>query len=268
VGDTKIEWATKTWNPIRGCTRISAGCTSCYAEAFAARFSDPGQPYHEIARRGPNGPRWTGKLMVVSKVMDDPARWRKPQRVFVNSMSDLFHERLPPEAIARIFRAMINVPRHVFMVLTKRAQRMCEWVEAFEQERGEPLPAHIQLGVSAEDQPNADERLAWLAKTRATIRFVSAEPLLGPIDFSPWLEWLSWVIFGGESGYGCRPYDVDWARRGIAQLHAAGRPAFHKQLGGAPFDSTGAWESRDVLPLHGPDISEWDPDFAVREFPA
>ena len=291
--ETSIQWTAtvnedgsvtpgSTWNPTKGCSRVSEGCRGCYAEGIAARFSGlhpkTGKPlaYHGLARMSDNGPRWTGKLAMAPAHLDDPIRWKRPRRIFVNSMSDLFHERLTDEQIASVFRVMLNAPRHTYMILTKRAKRMHDWVRWFEQERGEPLPPFIWLGVSAEDQENANERIPWLLATPTRIRFVSAEPLIGPIDFGEvhptyrgGLEAprLDWVIVGGESGRDCRPFDVEWARSIIRQCRAAGAAAFCKQLGGKPFDSTGAWESRDVLPSHGPPIEEWGPDFSVREFP-
>jgi protein gp37 len=237
-----------------------------------------------------NGPRWTGKLVMVPEHLDDPTRWKRPRRIFVNSMSDLFHEKLSDEQIATVFRVMLNAPRHTYQVLTKRAKRMHDWVRWFEQERGEALPRFIWLGVSAEDQENANARVPLLLATNAHVRFVSAEPLIGAIDFAnvhppgfPYDKYdalrgiyrggvevarLDWVIVGGESGREARPFDVEWARSIVRQCRAADAAPFVKQLGGKPFDSTGAWESRDVLPSHGPPIEEWDPTFSAREFPA
>lgn len=307
--DTSIQWTNATWNPVRGCTRVSNGCRRCYAEGVAARFSGlhpgTGKPlaYHGLARQTDNGPRWTGKVVMVPEHLEDPAHWKKPKRIFVNSMSDMFHEKLTNEEIASVFRVMLNVPRHTYQVLTKRAKRMYEWTRWFASERGEQLPAHIHLGVSAEDQENADARLPYLVKTKARVKFVSVEPQVGPVDLSKWMgpqggmlghcvdingDWwhdpgtcpgavnncagccasgISWVIVGGESGHGARPFDVEWARSIVRQCRAGYAAPFVKQLGGAPFDSTGAWDARDVLPLHGPDISEWGEDFAIREFP-
>src|ERR1017187_3120358 len=128
MGKTTIEWTDKTWNPTRGCSRVSEGCTRCYAETLAARFSDTGAPFHLFAKRTPSGPRWTGKVELIESILDLPLHWRKPTRVFVNSMSDLFHEALPDEAIDRVFAVMALCPQHTFQVLTKRAERMSQWV--------------------------------------------------------------------------------------------------------------------------------------------
>jgi len=301
---TKIQWTAtvnadgsvtpgSTWNPVRGCSRVSEGCRNCYAESVAARFSgkDPeGKPlpYYGLARQGDHGPRWTGKVVMVPEHLDDPIRWKRPRRIFVNSMSDLFQDKLTDDEIARVFRVMLAAPRHTYQVLTKRAERMRRWVNWFAAERGEHLPPNIWLGVSAEDQKNADERIPELLDTRASVRFVSAEPLLGPINFHPWLcryrnpskpeqrlanicsprdHGIDWIIVGGESGRNARPFDVEWAREIVRQCHDAGAAPFVKQLGAKSFDSTGAWQARSFQ-LHGPEIEEWAPDFAVREFPS
>lgn len=283
--DGGISWTDETWNPVRGCSRISVGCTSCYAEAVAARFSGlhpkTGKPlaYHGLARQSDHGPRWTGKLVMVPEHLHDPTKWKRPRKIFVNSMSDLFHERLTNEQIASVFYEMLNAGHHTYQALTKRAERMFDFVTWLERERGAALPANIWLGVSAEDQKNADERIPWLLKTNARVRFVSAEPLIGPIDLGAWLvddlhrmgrsprREIDMVIIGGESGRECRPFDVEWARQIVRQCRAAGAAPFVKQLGGKPFDSTGAWECRDVLPSHGPPIEEWGDDFKDRDFP-
>lgn len=304
MGDkTEIQWTDATWNPVRGCSRVSEGCRNCYAEGVAARFSGPGLAYQGLARQSDNGPRWTGKLVMVPEHLDDPIRWKRPRRIFVNSMSDLFHEKLSNEQIASVFRTMLAAPRHTFQVLTKRAERMHEFVRWFYGTSGlSGIPGHIWLGVSAEDQKNAEARVPWLRRTPAAVRFVSAEPLLGPIDFSPWMMsavdrarrqgdayWaftrqakapppsvadpeaytpgIDWVIIGGESGREARPYDIDWARRIIAACDAAGVHAFHKQFGAKPFDSTGRWKALNFHPMHGPDIAEWPAELQVREYP-
>lgn len=201
---SKIEWTEATWNPIRGCTRVSEGCRNCYAEAVAARFSRPGRPYHGLAVWTQHGePHWTGKVELVESALDLPLRWRQPRRIFVNSMSDLFHESVPDEWIDRIFGVMAAADKHIFQVLTKRPERMRAWFAAGRiQEvtnwkatsglyRAQasvcypdwPLP-HVWLGVSVEDQPTADQRIPLLLQTPAAVRFVSYEPALGPVDFT------------------------------------------------------------------------------------
>ncbi|MES2339248.1 MAG: phage Gp37/Gp68 family protein [Pseudomonadota bacterium] len=281
--DTKIQWTDATWNPVRGCSRVSEGCRNCYAEGVAARFSgkdSSGKPlaYYGLARQGDNGPRWTGKLEMVAEHLHDPIRWKKARRIFVNSMSDLFHEKLTDDEVASVFMVMLNAPRHTYQILTKRAERMQRFVEGFCAARGwDRLPPFIWLGISAEDQANFDERAPWLLQTRAAIRFVSAEPLLGPIDGIAFKRWrfadgrpdacIDWVIVGGESGRGARPFDVQWARAIVADCRVGGAAAFVKQLGAQPYDSTKRWAPRSTFPTHGPEIDEWDVNFAVREFP-
>ena len=218
-GKSSIEWTECTWNPVRGCTRNSEGCRNCYAEAIAARFSGPGLPYDGLAEMRDGKPRWTGKLEFSEAALLEPLRRRKPTVYFVNSMSDLFHEKMPDAWIDRVFAAMALCPQHTFQVLTKRANRMraylsdrkCEdrigdavmsvapvgrdirsatlsWTPRVGHDfNGRwPLP-NVWLGTSCEDQPTADARVPDLRDTPAAIRFVSAEPLLGPIDFRRWL---------------------------------------------------------------------------------
>lgn len=335
---TSIEWTDTTWNPVRGCSRVSEGCRNCYAERQAARFSGPGEPFHGFARmrrggddldariddlangkgRQPTGPRWTGKVELVPDKLSEPLRWRKPRRVFVNSMSDLFHESLPDEAIDRVFAIMLAARWHTFQVLTKRPERMRDWISrpmsvdryvamieavgtyaplilmedtTMTIEGGAKLLSNVWLGVSVEDQATADERIPVLLDTPAALRFVSAEPLLGPIDFrrirntSPPAPGcpsgrpsagVNWIIVGGESGPGARPCDVSWVRSIVEQCKGAGVACFVKQLGsrpylrrppsGAPDDDGDVYELR-LKNRKGGDPSEWPADLCVREFP-
>ncbi|ETX26592.1 DUF5131 family protein [Roseivivax isoporae] len=276
-GISKIEWTERTWNPIAGCSVVSPGCTNCYAMRMAHRLAaNPSTPHYagttEMSR---GGPVWTGKIGVAREiVLMEPLRRRKPTTYFVNSMSDLFHEAVPDEVIDRVFAVMALSPQHKFQVLTKRAERMREYLtsglgpifrifDATEKLGGSPeeleipLP-NVWLGVSAEDQRRADERVPHLLATPAAVRFVSAEPLLGPVDLHQWLhpsgaagqcvsidgDWchepgtcsccrrgLDWVIAGGESGPGARPMHPDWARSLRDQCTAAGVPFFFKQWG-------------------------------------
>lgn len=243
MGDrTGIAWCDATWNPTRGCSRVSEGCRNCYAERQAVRHSGPGGSYEGLARSTPEGPRWTGEVRLVPKMLDQPLRWRKSRRIFVNSMSDLFHEKLTNEEIAAVFGVMAACPRHTFIVLTKRAKRMREWfqwvvdhdracppmtnVNSYllsmehqilgddgphhckegwlgDPEGTWPLP-HVVLGVSAEDQTTYHERIGELLRTPAACRMVSYEPALGPLDF----RW------GGQSLPEYLPYQplpkLDW----------------------------------------------------------
>lgn len=215
MGDkTGIEWTDATWNPIRGCSRVSAGCDNCYAMRQAHRMNHPGGAYEGLTRVGKRGVDWTGEVRLVREQLDAPLRWTRPRRVFVNSMSDLFHPSLDFQAIAAVFGVMAASPRHTFQVLTKRpsiANKFFAWLAAQDSSpdcaaqraayhalpdenefqlhpvKGTlksypwPLP-NVWLGVSVEDQPSADERIPLLLETPAAVRFISAEPLLERID--------------------------------------------------------------------------------------
>jgi protein gp37 len=385
--DTGIEWTDATWNPLRGCSRVSEGCRNCYAERVAARFCKPGEAYHGVAkvtaprddldRVGGRRNGWTGEVKLIEEHLTDPLRWRRPRRIFVNSMSDLFHEKVSDEWIDRIFAVMALARQHTFQVLTKRPERMRAYLSSRRVEERTarasallvpneqlsakrvspdlqqeamagwakwPLP-NVWLGVSVEDQATADKRIPLLLQTPAAVRFVSYEPALGPVDFDQprcqfhdrdevgvdeatgeefcndcacdgsggelshgwWLDPLNdgiaWVIVGGESGPGARPFDVAWARATVAQCRAAGVACFVKQFGAVPVDAGGSHRrlsrvSRSLrgtvdgvlcddgaaacadsaatrvwgrLPLHdrkGGDMAEWPEDLRVREFPA
>ena len=208
---TGIEWTDATWNPVTGCTEVSPGCDHCYAKTFAERWR--GTPGHYF-ESGFDIEVRPDKLLL-------PLRWRKPRRIFVNSMSDLFHVAVPDDYIADVFGVMARAGRHTFQVLTKRHGRMksllqlpnfTDAVRAISGVDAWPLP-NVWLGVSAEDQKWADIRIPALLDTPAAIRFVSAEPLLGPIWVKPhMLQMLDWVIVGGESGRGARPMEASWVR--------------------------------------------------------
>lgn len=198
---SKIEWTDATWNPLRGCTRVSEGCRNCYAERMAARYSGPGLAFEGVAEMTEHGPRWTGAVKCLPEKLDEPMKWRKPRRVFVNSMSDLFHPAVPEEFIWQVFAVMAACKQHTFQILTKRPERMAavlghpEAPHRFEAacdalagdkgwcyvESDYPLP-NVQLGVSVENQKAADERIPLLVETPAAVRFLSAEPLLGHIN--------------------------------------------------------------------------------------
>jgi len=195
MGDRSgIQWTDATWNPIRGCSRVSAGCMNCYAERQAIRQIQTG--YAGLIKRTSHGPAWTGEVRLVPELLDQPLRWARPRRIFVNSMSDLFHERLEHHEIEKLFGVMGARPQHTFQVLTKRPQRMldlltdaafCEmaWHEAEQHTHAEmqwPFP-NVWLGVSIENQETADARIPLLLQTPAAVRFVSYEPALGPITF-------------------------------------------------------------------------------------
>ncbi len=303
AGDSNISWTNKTWNPIAGCSIVSPGCTNCYAMQMAHRINrmkpDPASHYFGTTKVVNGNPVWTG---VVNPAPDHillaPLKWKKPARIFVNSMSDLFHEAVPDELIDKVFAVMALCPQHSFQVLTKRSRRMREYLscelflkvqnfidnweseDSFPfQKQGAPwlkgrfdfgtsapdrswLP-NVHLGVSCEDQQRADERIPDLLATPAAVRFVSAEPLLGPIDFTALVRrqdlrmvdalqgcwawktdeqdaWehggacskLDQIIVGGESGPGHRPMQMEWAESIMRQCADAGTAFFFKQTSG------------------------------------
>lgn len=312
TAETKIQWTDRTWNPVRGCARVSSGCQRCYAERVAHRFSGKGQPYEGLTVLGKQGPRWSGEARFIPSVLNEPLSWKKPQRVFVNSMSDLAHSDVTNEQIAAIFGVMAACPQHTFQVLTKRPERLVEWfrlvggrpgfsnplqtccMAALDYEREThpesdsgplhtkrcadpegpwPLP-NVHVGVSVENQAAANERLPLLLQLPAAVRFVSAEPLLGHVDLSPWLQTgaLHWVIAGGESGPGARPCNVEWITSIVDQCKAADVACFVKQLGAKPREADSLYNGneRRVLSLKdrkGGDMNEWPEALRVRQMP-
>ncbi len=209
---SNIEWTESTWNPVTGCTKVSPGCTHCYAERLSKRLQAMGQPNY---RRG-------FQVSLHEHALELPLRWKKPQMVFVNSMSDLFHVEVPESFIRSVFEVMSRVPRHTFQVLTKRAERMAdldlEW------------SSNVWAGVSVENT-NYLYRLDSLRRVPAVVRFISVEPLLGPLGNVD-LSGIHWVIAGGESGPGARPMDPSWVTDLRDRCVAAGVPFFFKQWGG------------------------------------
>ena len=232
---THIEWTDETWNPVVGCTKVSQGCKRCYAKTLhdkRHRAVLAGKKLHPQYLQ----PFETVQLM--PERLDAPLHWRKPRRVFVNSVSDLFHEDVPDEFIGDVFRIMAEAERHTFQILTKRPGRMLAWFNEYLPEAcsGEPpapiwpLP-NVWLGVSIENQKAADERIPLLLETPAAVRFLSCEPLLGPIELPDDCTGLDWVIVGGESGRDARQCDVIWIEDIIAQCDFGGVACFVKQLG-------------------------------------
>jgi protein gp37 len=224
--NSKIEWTDATWNPIRGCTKISPGCVHCYAETFAERFRGvPGHPYEQGF-----------DLRIVREKWAEPFAWGKSRMVFVNSMSDLFHKDVEDEVILNIARVMVAADWHTYQVLTKRADRLRAMLEGplrFAAER-----PHIWWGVSVEDRRHGLPRAVQLRNAPAGLRMLSVEPLLedlGPFD----LGGIGWVIAGGESGPGARPLDPDWIRAIRDRCRDAGVPFFFKQWGGTRKGKTG-----------------------------
>jgi protein gp37 len=252
---TKIEWADATWNCITGCTKVSPGCDHCYAETFAERWR--GIPGHHF-EQGFDIRLWPERLNI-------PRQWKRPRRIFVNSMSDCFHEAVPDSFLDSMFAVMADCPQHVFQVLTKRHGRMRSYLA---RTWPEPLP-NVWLGVSAEDQKRADLRIPALLETPAAVRFVSAEPLLGPVDLRPWLpvpqgafceahwSWLcgndvnggecrrtrlSWIVAGGESGPKARPMRPEWARSLRDQCQATRTSFLFKQWGSHRWVAGNRWD--------------------------
>jgi len=209
-----IEWTESTWNPLTGCTKISPGCTHCYAERMARRLQAMGQPNYA------NGFR----LTLHEHMLEQPLGWKKPQMVFVNSMSDLFHGDVPPEFILKVFDAMRRASWHTFQVLTKRSERLVELDPLLE------WPPNVWMGVSVENQDYAF-RIEHLRQTRACIKFLSLEPLLGPLPTLD-LHGIDWVIVGGESGPGARPMAEEWVLTIRDQCLTSGVSFFFKQWGG------------------------------------
>lgn len=211
---SEIEWTDATWNPVTGCTQVSPGCKHCYAERLAKRLQAMGSHRY---RNGFN-------LTTHPEALSLPLTWRRPRRIFVNSMSDMFHERLDPRFIRQVFDIMREADWHVFQVLTKRAKHLAELAPDL------PWPGNVWQGVSVENAQYS-WRARALAEVPAAVRFLSVEPLLGPIADLP-LDGIHWVIVGGESGPGFRPVDPAWVREIRDQCIAASVPFFFKQWGG------------------------------------
>lgn len=287
---SKIEWTDTTWNPCVGCTKVSPGCAHCYAETMAKRLramaeadiaagKDPGRKRHYLKVVDDRG-RWNGHVEPVPEALADPLGWKKPRRVFVNSMSDLFHEDVPDDFIDRVFAVMALAPRHTFQVLTRRPERMASYLkttglhnrieltaDALRPGKGHPsfggkhllpdLPLpNVWLGVSVERQQEADERIPHLLRCPAAVRFLSCEPLLGALDLRHGESHprVDWVITGCESGPKRRAYCVEWDRAIQRQCESAGVAFFRKQtiIGGRVSH----------------DMGEWPADLRVRQMPA
>ena len=212
--NSTIEWTESTWNPVTGCTKISPGCAHCYAERIAMRLKAMGRPNYV------NG----FQITLHENSLDIPLRWKKPQIVFVNSMSDLFHEDVPPSFIKRVFAIMQKASWHKFQILTKRAERLAKIAPKL------PWPENIWMGVSVENS-NFVHRIDSLRKVNSSIRFLSIEPLLGPLpDLN--LSGINWIIVGGESGPNARPMKSEWIDDILHQCKQNNVPFFFKQWGG------------------------------------
>ena len=228
-----IGWIEATWNPVTGCSHVSPGCEHCYAETLSLRMGWSKLPW--------TNQNAAANVLLHEKRLAEPLRWKTPRRVFVNSMSDIFHERVPPEFVARMFRIMAEAERHIFQILTKRPERMLAWFTEWlpEASSGE-MPArlwplsNVWLGVSVEDQRRANERLPLLLETPAAVRFVSFEPLLGRVEFAEFARTgqLHWAITGGESGRDYRESEVEWTANIVATCDQYGIAPFVKQDSG------------------------------------
>lgn len=278
----KISWTDKTWNPIVGCTKVSAGCANCWAERMARLH------YWDEFKDG-----WDGFVHKFHERLEQPLHWRKPQRIAVGLMGDLFHEDVSNEFIDRVFATMADCPEHTFQILTKRPARMLAHLTEWESMAGRLMhgisPNWIWLGVSCEDQKTADERIPILLQTPAAVRFVSIEPMLGAVNLpekalcpcscyagrprNPHPDCagqptIDWVIVGGESGPGARPCRIEWIESVVAQCKAAGVPCHVKQLGAYP-----VWAGTETKPIthsHGKNDNpeEWPESLRVQEFPS
>jgi len=235
-----IEWTNATWNPVTGCTKLSAGCDHCYAERFRGTPGHPFEPGFDLTLR--------------PERLDQPLRWRRPRFIFVNSMSDLFHKGVPREFVDRVFDAMETADHHVYQVLTKRSSLMRDYVKR--RYAGERSPPHIWLGVSIENTSTLS-RLRHLKQANATIRFVSFEPLLGSVGEID-LAGVHWVIAGGESGPGARPVEVEWLREIRDRCQAQRVAFFFKQWGGCtPKAGGNALDGRQWLEIPNVGLEGW-----------
>ncbi|MGE3182632.1 MAG: DUF5131 family protein [Phycisphaerae bacterium] len=231
---SSIEWTEATWNPVVGCRKVSAGCAHCYAERMAKRLAAIAKSQEARQRNAGRAAnylqvinqygRWNGSVYLDESAVDFPLNWRTPRTIFVNSMSDLFHEDVPLDFIQRVFAVMNRCPQHTFQVLTKRPERAAEFSDRLK------WSANIWMGTSVENAA-VSSRVHDLRNTDAEIKFLSVEPLLGPIPQLP-VKGIQWVIVGGESGPGARPMDPDW----VDQIHQRcvkyNIPFFFKQWGG------------------------------------
>lgn len=295
--NSHIEWTGATWNPLVGCALESPGCKNCYAMRMAHRIGGKdGSKYTGLTVLGNNGVRWNGDSRIDEKALLEPFKYRKPKTIFVCSMSDLFYEGMEDEWIDKVFAVMALLPQHTFQILTKRADRMSQYLNHLSTPSrivaradrmwnpdtcDAPLHVdwpmkHVWLGVSVESQEYAEKRIPLLLDTPAAKRWISAEPLLSDVDLTPYLPaWhgmthdspgIDWVVVGGESGSGARPFHLNWGRRIVRDCKAANVPVFVKQLGAVPIaGATIPFPSTDPK---GGDFENWPTDLQVREMPA
>jgi protein gp37 len=225
MADTSIEWTDATWNPVAGCTVLSPGCTNCYAMRMAARLDAMGmEKYRSLTRKSGGRAKWSGKIRLDRESLATPTKWKRPKRIFVNSMSDLFHDAVPTEFIAEVWSVMASTPWHTYQILTKRPDRMANVVGKLK------LLRNVWLGTSVESADYLD-RVDELRKVRAAVRFISFEPLLGSVAGAN-LDRVHWVIVGGESGPRARPMLEEWVDEIEAACRETGTAFFFKQWGG------------------------------------
>lgn len=251
MGDkSNIEWTDATWNPVLGCSKVSPGCDNCYAISMSHRIEATGNPAYEglttrvYDHAGAFMTRetdWTGTIRCLPERLDQPLRWKRPRRIFVNSMSDLFHPDVPENFIWEVFGVMERARQHQFQILTKRPQRMARVLGSLGEDADDEIPevwplANVWAGTSIESD-RYTFRARHLAATPAVIRFLSLEPLLGPLP-SLDLDGIGWVIVGGESGPGARPMHPDWVRSIRDRCQEAGVPFFFKQWGAYTWERT------------------------------
>ncbi|SEE76002.1 protein gp37 [Rhizobiales bacterium GAS188] len=246
MAETSIEWTDATWNPVGGCTILTAGCTNCYAMRMAARLDAMGiEKYRGLTRKSGGRHIWTGRVTLDERALAVPTNWKRPRRIFVNSMSDLFHERVPVDFIERVWAVMRGTRQHTYQILTKRPERMREILV----NARFPVLPNVWLGTSVEDS-KVLRRLDDLRLTPAKIRFVSFEPLIGSVAGAD-LTGIHWAIVGGESGPRARPMDEAWLREIHMLCGPAGAAFFFKQWGGRNKKATGrSYHGRtwDALP--------------------
>lgn len=246
MAETSIEWTDATWNPVAGCTILTAGCTNCYAMRMAARLEAMGvEKYSGLTRKTGSRAKWTGKIYLDRNSLSIPATWTKPRRVFVNSMSDLFHADVPAEFIADVWKVMEETPRHTYQILTKRPDRMMEIVP------GLPKLPNVWLGTSVENS-QVLYRIDELRRIPAVVRFISFEPLIGSVAGASLTD-IHWAIVGGESGPKARHMEPAWVDEIERMCRGAGTAFFFKQWGGKNKKATGRilnGRTYDEMPIH------------------
>lgn len=246
--NSPIEWTDATWNPVAGCSLASSGCTNCYAMRMAARLEAMGvQKYDGLTRKSGGRAKWTGMVRCDEAALSIPYRWRRSRKVFVNSMSDLFHEEVPTEFIRRVWETMATTPQHDYQLLTKRPERMKNVLSA----EGFKVLPNVWIGTSVEG-PDVIDRIDYLRETPAAVRFISFEPLIGPIQDAN-LDGIAWAIVGGESGPAARPMEEHWVWAIERLCRRYDTAFFFKQWGGTNKKATGrllGGRTYDEMPVY------------------